>query len=208
MNTTPTGNPLPQRRHVSVIKGLVLLSLGLFVSAVLVVAMAATSFLRLSSDLDHMRNAVIDNSDGGWSRKAQVSVGSLTMGLVRVGMSFAHVEPEAGIAVQALRGADVAVYERSGARKTGADPEILRSADGALLERGWCRMVGVMEDDTTVGVYVPTGKISENNVPCCVVVETDNNLVFVWARADLEPLLKLAIEKGGLKRKIHALAGL
>jgi hypothetical protein len=61
-----------------------------------------------------------------------------------------------------------------------------------MTSRGWDRVVGVVEANQCVAIFVPQKKFSAQNTACRVLVLSERDLVIVSARGDLTPLLDLA----------------
>ena len=60
-----------------------------------------------------------------------------------------------------------------------------------MSRRGWDRLVGVVDSDQTVAVYVPARSGRELQLDACILVVNRENLIVVSGRTDLEPLLEL-----------------
>ena len=58
----------------------------------------------------------------------------------------------------------------------------------------WERVVGVMDGEQTVAVFLPAGWDGMGDVTCCVLVRGARELVMVSARMDPRPLIELARE--------------
>ena len=97
-----------------------------------------TGYFRLSSDTATLQSSLVKSVGGQWDKKVAIRVGWLTMGLVRTGLRFIHLDPEPRAAIEALRGVEVGVYNQApGARCQGsaaerdyADYESSPGADG------------------------------------------------------------------------------
>ena len=68
---------------------------------------------------------------------------------------------------------------------------MLGAADSAMNRRGWDRVVGVLDGEDMVAVYVSSKTTSCRLLECCVVVFDGEQMVVASARGNLEPLLKL-----------------
>jgi hypothetical protein len=104
------------------------------------------------------------------------------------------IEPEARLAVSALRGASVGVYQLDPLDKGQSRQIDLKAIDARMGKRGWARMVTVLKGDETVLVYVSDEK-DPNDLKVCVAVCKRNELVLVSARAALEPLIEIVQRK-------------
>ncbi|MGH7967363.1 MAG: hypothetical protein ACREIC_01410, partial [Limisphaerales bacterium] len=71
---------------------------------------------------------------------------------------------------------------------------ILDRADKAMTRRGWVRVVGVIQENQLVAVYLPRNGISSSRMKACVAVLDGRDLVVVSARGNLEPLMDI-VEK-------------
>ena len=61
-----------------------------------------------------------------------------------------------------------------------------------MIRRGFERLVGVVQKDQLVAVYIPGGKISTRYLEASVLVIDRRQLVCVSATADAESLMELA----------------
>jgi hypothetical protein len=158
-------------------------------------AWAVAGYFRLSSGTATLRDCVLKECPGEWNRKIVLNIGVFTTGLARTGLSFAKMEPEARTAINAVRGVDVAVYERAkdaGRMDCGA---VLAKADKKMVSKGWTRIVAVSEKKDFVVVYVPAGKMSPGNVTCCVLVVDGRDMVVASVHGNLEALQGLVEKK-------------
>ena len=160
-------------------------------------AWAVTGYFRPSSGTATLRDCVLKESHGEWNRKIVLNIGVFTTALARTGLGFVKMEPEVRAALNAVRGVDVAVYERAkdaGAMDCGA---VLAKADKKMVSHGWTRIVAVSEKKEFVVVYVPAGTIYPDNVTCCVLVVDGRKMVVASVRGNLEAV------QGLVEKKIH-----
>jgi hypothetical protein len=205
MNLTPPPSlirPPAQRQWICV--GLAVLLLP-FVALGLI-ALGVASYFHLSSDTRALRNGLMKASGVEWRQHFGLNIGDTTLGVVRAGLSFAPLDPEARAAVQAVRGVEVGIYERRPGTKPPDRAAMLTVADTVMNMRGWERVVGVVEGDDLVGVYVPGEAISARQIKCCVLVFDGRQMVVVSARADAGPLLQCLRNQLNLRDKVRSLA--
>lgn len=160
-------------------------------------AWAVAGYFRLSSGTATLRDGVLAASHGEWSRKITLNIGGITTGLARAGLSFVKMEPEARTALNAVRAVDVAIYTRdkgTGEMDRGA---VLTRTDRKMVAHGWTRIVAVCEKKEFVVVYVPAGRISPENVTCCVLVVDGKEMVVASVRGNLHAVQNL------VEAKIH-----
>jgi hypothetical protein len=155
---------------------------------------SVTGFLRLSRDAQELRDTLTGSADSDWVKRIEVSIGPISTALVRAGCFFVELDPEVAAAVQAVRRAEVGVYQWAEPGEKGDRAMLLTYADEAMAQRGWDRLIGFVQKRQLVAVYVPRGESSARDARACVAVLTDQELVVVSARANLEPLLQLALE--------------
>jgi hypothetical protein len=72
--------------------------------------------------------------------------------------------------------------------------------------RGWERVVGVLDEEDLVSVFVPAGAVLTDKVKCCVLVFDGRQMVMVSARVNAEPLLECLRNQSGLRAKLQSLA--
>jgi len=172
---------------------LVLFAVLLLVPAMVVVGV--TSYFRLSSDTKALRNGLIKSSGVEWRQRIALNVGGLTFGAVRGGLSFFPLDAKARAALEAVRGAEVGIYELASEAAAPDCATMLTAADKAMTARGWDRVVGVIDGDDLVTVYVSQKTTSARRIECCVMVFDRQQMVLVSARSNLQPLLQLALEE-------------
>lgn len=188
MNSTETTRPAfrVRKRHIV---ALVIVCLLAFCG------IGVAGFFRLGSETRALRGALMRTVAGQWDKRFAVHVGSLTLGLARVGSRFVPLPPEPRAAFDALRGAEVGVYRLQQRPEPVDATAILRAADQAMRERSWSRVVGVVNDNTIVGVYVPDRGRSPGRAACCLMVLQHRNLVVASVRGNLGPLWELAAQR-------------
>ena len=162
----------------------------------------AYNLLTLSREATALRRGVLDSYAGGSSTRIQLSLDGTALGLLRTGLIFAPLPDEARLALKSVRKASVGVYELDEAMSRA---NLLSRADAVMLARGFSRIIGVVEDDETVLIYVPDDSDADT-LDVCLAVMDGKELVVVSARVDSEPLLKLIEQK--LPRGRDLLAGL
>ena len=198
----PLIRPLARRPGFWIVIALLLLPF----MALGVIALGAASYFHLSSDTRALRNGLMKASGVEWRQQIGLNIGSVTLGVVRAGLSFVPLDFEARAAVQSVRGVEVGIYELA----TGAKPPdcaaMLAAADTLLTERGWERLVGVLNGEELVSVYVPGKDISARQMKCCVLVFDGRQMVMASAKADIEPLLQRLRSRPDLRAKVRSLA--
>jgi hypothetical protein len=205
MNSTPQP-PLirPPARSTGFWIGLTLLLIP-FV-ALGVIALGAASYLHLSSDMRALRNGLMKASGVEWRQLLGLNLGSRTLGVVRVGLSLAPLDAQARAAAQTVRGAEVGIYELTPGTKAPDGAALLATADTVLNARGWERVVGVLDGEELVSVYVPTEAIATRQVKCCVLVFDGRQMVLVSVQANVKPLWECLRNQTDLRAKVRSLA--
>lgn len=165
----------------------------------------AISVLSLNRDAAVLRNHVMAGTHADWQTKIQLSVGRITLGLVRTGLGFVHKEEvkDALLALKAVQGASVGIYERkSGQSESWSREQLCTDTDRVMTQRGWTRLVGVVDKKEAVIVYVPVKYDADEPIDICLAVVSRRELVVVSASVDAAGLAEL-VEKHagqGLKR--------
>ena len=170
-----------------------------------VMALGVASYFHPSSDTRALRNELMEASGVEWRQQLGLNIGSLTWGAVRAGLSFVPLDSEARAAVQAVRGAEVGIYELASGPKRPDCAAMLAVADRVLNERAWERLVGVLDGENLVSVYLPANTVSARRVKCCVVVFDGRRMVLVSARANVEPLLQCLGDQTDLRARMRSL---
>ena len=185
MNSLPQSNSAPrlQTGHVVLLACFALLVLCI---------VGVTGYFRLSSETAALSSSIRKAVPGTWHKKIAVNVGGFTVAVVRHGLRFVRLEPEPRAAIEALRGADVGIYDLRQQTAGVPDPSVLLATDKAMAARGWERVVGVAEKEDLVAVYMPRKGLSARKMKCCVMVLHGTTLVVASARGNVEPLLAIA----------------
>ena len=168
--------------------------------------LGVASFFHQSSDTRGLRKTLTQAGDTEWRQHIALNIGSVTLGLVRAGLSFAPLDPEARVALRTVRGVEVGIYELATGSKSPDRVAMLAAADRAMSSRGWERVVGVLDKGQMVGVYLPAQINSVHQVKACVVVSEGRQMVVVSARADLEPLQEFLRNQTDWRSKMRLLA--
>jgi hypothetical protein len=170
-----------------------------------VIAVAVVSCFHLSSDTRALRNSLIKSSGVKWRQKIALNAGGLTLSAVRAGLSFVNLDAGARAVLQAVRGAEVGIYQLPSGAKPPDGAAMLVAADAAMTARGWDRVVGVLDGGDLVTVYVPDKTASARRMKCCLMVFDGQEMVVVSARANLEPLLKYALAQPAIAARVRSL---
>ena len=169
-------------------------------------AYGVTGYFRLSPEMAGLRDGLQSASGQPWQRKIAVNVGRPTFFAVRNGLSLVHMQDEARVALQTIRACEVGIYETS----AGTDPEkraaLLTAADAAMSKRGWERIVGVMDGENLVAVFVPASLKSTDDFKCCVMVMEGHKMILASTRANLDAAIKLAMARADFGPMRGALA--
>ncbi len=169
-------------------------------------AYQVTGFLRLSRDTKALKDCLLDAVPGQVDKTIAVNVGPITTGLVRLGSRFFSVPPEPRAALDAFRSGEVGIYRLERPPSEVERAKILGRADKNMAARGWTRIVGVVEKQDFVAVYVTQRGVSQSRVKCCVMVLNDCQAVLVSVRANMNPLINLAQKQFDLHHQFEDFA--
>jgi hypothetical protein len=199
MNPPAQSNPSPrlQTGHIVVLACFVLLVLC---------TVGVTGYFRLSSETAALSSSLQKAVPGAWHKIIAVNVGGFTTAVVRHGLRFVRMEPEPRAAVEAMRGAEVGIYQVQLEHAVADYSGVLLSTDKAMTARGWDRAVGVAQEDNLVAVYVPHKGLSPRKMKCCVMVLHRETLIVASARGNPEPLLALSRDHLQLGPEKHLFA--
>jgi hypothetical protein len=200
---SPVIQPQPDRRWLWLILAIILLPLiplgGL--------ALGVASYFRLSSDTRALRNELTQASGVKWQKQIGLNIGDNTLGVARGALLFIKgIDRGAQAALRAVRGVEVGIYELDSTSKAPDRAAMLNAADKAMSNRGWERVVGVLDGEQMVGVFLPAKITSANQMKCCVVVLEDRKLIVVSAKADLAPLVEFVKSQSDWHINLPALA--
>jgi len=184
--------------------------LGFCLAPFFLLGIAVVSFITLDHDAAVLRREVMAATHSSWNTKIQLSIGRVSLTVIRTILAFVpKVDDRAKLALRAIHGASVGVYDLKGVAGTLEITRLLQEADGAMARRGYARMVAVRDHGDTVLIYAPTEFTGEADVDLCVAVVNGPELVVVATSVDAGLLADLARQQAGpeLKRSLH-LAGI
>jgi hypothetical protein len=193
MGTPPRiSNPSPRLSRARRRWGwLVVILLALVLLPFAMLGVGVVRSLHVGRDTAALRNCVLETATAEWDKAIEIRTGPLLWGLARAGLSFVDMPAEARAALRAIRSAEVSVHHlRAGATRPG-NAEMLGQTDRTMTARGWTRLVGVVDRDQMVAVYLPESTRSAGDVRACVVVLNESDMVLASAWTNLEPLLEL-----------------
>lgn len=155
--------------------------------------LVTTGCFRVSSDTRALRDVALEFGAEGAEEKIEIGVGFFTVGLAKLGTRFVEMPPEVRALLGSVDGVECSVYELQGRQENLA--KLLQEADAAMDKRGCDRVVGVMDKDQLVAVYVPRKVKSHRNMSMSVMVLTPRELICASASGDLEPAVQFAYAK-------------
>jgi len=154
---------------------------------------ATTGCFRVSSDTQALRDVALKLQTGEAEEKIELGVGFFTVGLAKLGARFVELPPEVRGILGSVDGVECSVYELRGGESNFA--EVLSQADQSMEKRGLDRVVGVLEREQLIAVYVPRKMKSPRDMSISVMVLTKRELICASARGDLDSVMQLAITK-------------
>lgn len=161
--------------------------------AAVAVLLCTTGCFRVSSETRALRDVALEFGVDGADEKIELGVGFFTVGLAKLGTRFVEMPAEARSILGSVKGVECSVYEIKGQKQNLA--ELLTRADEAMDKQGCERVVGVIDDEQLVAVYVPRGATSHRNLSMSVMVLTQRELICATARGDLEPVVQMGLAK-------------
>lgn len=166
------------------------LFLGLFLLLLFTGGLLVWSFVP-GGEVRAMRRALDDAEAPPAKTKVAFGVGWPALAVARLVTAVADVEADARLALRSVRRADVSVQELDRELNRAQRLALLESVDRSLERKGWERIVGVLEEEETVGVYLSTKSSSADDLRVAVLVLSGKELVSVAVRCDVEPLIEL-----------------
>jgi hypothetical protein len=167
-------------------------------------SLGITGCFKPSGDARALRDSLAKAADTTWESEIELGLGTLTFALVRGGAALFEAPEEARAALSAVRGVEVGVYRLQPGEPVAPAAKLLRAADRTMSDRGWDRLVGVIEGNQTVAVYVPRELEPGDQVRALVAVVEGREMVIAGVRGRPEPLLA-AVASGNAKIQIPGL---
>lgn len=191
MNTAPAS---PARNGGWIRATLLVLLLAIVLLPIALVVGAVACFLP-GGDVRALRSSVGQTLGTAPDRRIEFAVRSPVLSLARLGLKFADVPPEARTALASIRGVEVGIYETHGARSREDRAKLLPLAESAMNRRGWDRVVGVVDGENVVAVFMPRNETSPRDVRLAVLVFNPEQTVVATVRGDAVPLANLGFAK-------------
>jgi hypothetical protein len=151
--------------------------------------LAGQGCFRVSSDSAALRDSLLEAVAGDAKTTIEFGVGGLPFMALRAGLAHVEMPEEPRVLLESLRGAEAGVYQIRGTTDLAG---MLEASDRSMTRRGWTRMVGVLERDQLVAIYLPRDASSGNSLKVTVVVVQQDQMVIAAARSNLEPLMQFA----------------
>lgn len=172
-------------------------ALALVLTPVLLLGLAAASYLTLNREAAALRGEVMAATATDWDTKVQLSVGRISLWFVRQGLAFVPKPEvaEARAALKAVRSVSVGVYQPTGKDSTWSREKLFNDTDRRMRARGWTRLVGVADTRENVLIYTPDNPEEMNQI--CLAVVTGRELVVVSAALNPEALGALVAHHAG-----------
>lgn len=167
-------------------------------------AWAVYESFRSGGETRLVRQAILATDPGGWSRQVEFGIGRLPVAAIQMVLGYVPMDPAARTAIESLRRADVAIYERQPGAKKGDNAALALRAREALSRQGWEPVVAVGEAHEAVLVLMPAQTTTLRRFQVCVMVLDDDRLVVASIGANLEPLMN-QVDVGDLLRHSRAL---
>ena len=146
-------------------------------------------------------------TDANWNTKAQVSVGRLTLATIGQGLRFfPHKDiADARLALRAVKHASIGVYERTSRESHWSCEKLFKKTDHAMHNLGWTRLVGVVDKQEMVLVYVQDDLDEDEPIDICVAVVSGKEMVVASTTIDAEALGELVAKHTGddIKGRLH-----
>lgn len=192
MNTPPSDPPplppLPSQRRQR--PGLVWGLLVAFIGLPSLLLYGVVSCFGLGSDAAALREAVMASSDSGLNRQAELRLGWLPLTVMRQGLRWVDLDPEARLALDSIRSVEAGVYASDDEGPVDV-AGLMAAGDGGLRSLGWDRIVGVVHEGDVVGVYSHANPHDSEDLSFCVLVHHEGRLVLAAIRCRAGPLLAL-----------------
>lgn len=177
--------------------------LALLLSPVVLLAVSVVNVLTLDRPAATLRRSLASASPATLDTRIQFSVGPLLLGATRFGLSLIQnpeldrIRPVLG----AVRHASIGVYAAEPASDRTATAVSLEATRAAMESRGWQRLVGVIDDRSTVMIFTRESRFSDGQIDLCLAVRDGGDLVVVstsidgdrladWAARDLSHLVR------------------
>lgn len=183
--------PLRPTNKGSILKLFLIL---IFIGLAFVLSVGAMIYVsvRPNRDFRDLQDVVLSELDQNPNMRVSVRAPSLLISAARFGLSFVDdVDAEALLALQAIRGGQVGVFQLPHPVSRSNKSRILNRSNETMEDNGWTRIAAVVERDDMVLVYAPTDIEDPSDLEILTLVLSNSELVIASARGDLRPLWEL-----------------
>lgn len=197
MNASVSVPSLRSRRGwvYSGVLGATAIVLGAIVILPLLVPAAVYLAFRPSGVLDSIRQEVARSTGNALDREIELALRPAAVALLRAGLACADLPAEARSALGAVHSAEVGLYQTSSIERSEAPGRLLSRVDTVMAKRGWERIVGVVDGQDVVAVFVPQTIPSHRDVSLAVLVHSGSQLVIASVRSNPEAIVDLVLKQ-------------
>lgn len=181
-------------RHASVLQVLAVFA-GISLVGIGLIALLVYRTITVGGDMRSVRGAVMNDMGVKCTSKVEVSAQPWLVGLARLGLNLAPLDPEARLAIQSIRGAEVGVYHLASEFDVRERHQLFNKVAARMAERDWDRAVTVINRDQLVMVFTPDEKMNADNIEAFVFVLNGRDLVLVSGKGNLQPIIELLSTK-------------
>lgn len=174
---------------------LLLVLIAVVMTGLLLLGFAVVRTLTPGQEVRVVRNEIRDLFKTSFQSRIEISAKPWMVGLARLGLGFAPIEPRAKTAMGAVRGADVGVYRLNSTPVREEFPTLIDTISGHLEKKDWERVVTVLDREEIVLVFSQMNGSDPTDVQVLTVVLNGEELVIVSGRGNLLPLMDLVDEQ-------------
>ena len=157
----------------------------------LVPVLAVTRYFQLTDHTAAMRKSLAKALPERWNETVELNVGPLTTRCLRVGLSFLDLPFEGHSVADALHEVQFGIYELPEGKGVCNIPRLLEVTDDVMIRRGFTRLLGFIQHQQGVAVYVSEQEVDRNIVGASVMIVDKRQLILGSGRVELDALLPL-----------------
>ena len=165
--------------------------------AVLLLTLTLTGCFGVNENFEQIRNNVLSNINGSYSKNTEMGFGSLTLSLAEIFVSFSNDESAEFITdvLDNVSEVQVGTYKLKTA-DTQMDFQFLKKTTAKLTDYGWQTLIRVKSKSSIVSIlYKESGDDSVENM--LILTRSGNGLVLVELYGNLTEIIELAIKENG-----------
>ncbi|RMD50276.1 MAG: DUF4252 domain-containing protein [Ignavibacteria bacterium] len=160
---------------------------------IVLIALVTTGCIGVNRSFREVRNYLVNNLNENLDKEIELSVGPVGLMFANIFVKFADEEYQVSDLVRQISRVQLSVYNRPEPNESNF--EMLRNITQMMKKKGMKYIVRAKDGDEMSAVFLNSNKDKINKL--FVVALTDEEVVLVEIKGDLNKLIELAIKQHG-----------